>query len=113
MKKTKENSEHYLWGAQCSGWHLVKTPTLSVIEESMPPGAQEQYHYHKDAQQFFRILKGRATFEVEGEIIEVNAGEGIHIPPKVTHRIRNDQSEDLEFMVISEPTSRGDRYDIE
>ena len=111
MKKSKENSQQYNWGDHCSGWHLVKKQSLSVIEELMPPKTQEHRHYHNNSQQFFRILKGIATFEVGNEIIEVNSGEGIHIQPKVKHRIRNDQSEDLEFIVISEPTTRGDRYD--
>lgn len=111
MKKSKENSEHYSWGDNCSGWYLVKSQRLSVIEELMPPKTQEKRHYHNDSQQFFRILKGTATFEIENETIEVKSGEGIHIPPKMKHRIRNDQSADLEFIVISEPTTRGDRYD--
>ncbi|MDG3583199.1 cupin domain-containing protein [Galbibacter pacificus] len=112
MKKSKENSEHYFWGENCSGWHLVKSQSLSIIEESMPPNTQEKKHYHNNSQQFFRILSGKATFEIENETIEVQNGEGIHIPPKTKHRIRNDQSENLAFIVISEPTTRGDRYDI-
>jgi mannose-6-phosphate isomerase-like protein (cupin superfamily) len=111
MKKSKENSEHYKWGDNCSGWHLVKTQSLSVIEELMPPKTQEKRHYHNLSQQFFRILSGKATFEIENEIIEIEKGNGIHIPPKTKHSIRNDQSENLEFIVISEPTTRGDRYD--
>lgn len=111
MKKSKENSEHYYWGNNCSGWHLVKSETLSVIEELMPPKTQENKHYHNNAQQFFRILKGKATFEIEDEIIEVERGNGIHIPPKVRHQIQNNQSESLEFIVISVPTTRGDRFD--
>lgn len=111
MKKSKENSEHYKWGDNCSGWHLVKMQSLSVIEELMPPKTQEKKHYHNVSQQFFRILSGKATFEMENEIIEIEKGNGIHIPPKTKHRIRNDQSEYLEFIVISEPTTRGDRYD--
>lgn len=110
MKISKENSEHYNWGDNCSGWHLVKSQKLSVIEESMPPLTLEQKHYHEKAQQFFRILKGTATFEIEDSIITVNEGDGIHIPPMTKHRIRNDQTEDLEFIVISEPTTRGDRF---
>lgn len=112
MKKSKDNSEHYNWGDGCSGWHLVKSNSLSVIEEMMPPNTQEKKHYHSNAQQFFRILSGKATFEVENDIIELESGNGIHIPPKIKHRIRNDQSENLEFIVISEPTTRGDRIDI-
>lgn len=49
---------------------------------------------------------------MENEIIEVETGNGIHILPKTKHRIRNDQSENLEFIVISEPTTHGDRFDV-
>lgn len=111
MKKSKENSEYYKWGNNCSGWHLVKSKNLSVIEELMPPKTQEIKHYHKLSQQFFRILSGKATFENENQIVVIEKGNGIHIPPKTNHRIRNDELENLEFIVISEPTTRGDRYD--
>ncbi|WP_299838407.1 cupin domain-containing protein [uncultured Tenacibaculum sp.] len=109
-KSTKENSEHYYWGDQCSGWHLVKSNDLSIIEELMPPNTKEQKHHHKKAQQFFRVLKGIATFEIENSIITVESGEGIHIPANVKHRILNQQNENLEFIVISQPTTRGDRF---
>lgn len=112
MKKSRENSEHYYWGNNCSGWHLLKSQDLSIIEECMPPKTQEIKHYHANSQQFFRILKGTATFEIENEIVEVKSGEGIQIPAKTKHRIRNDQLENLEFIVISQPTTRGDRYDL-
>ncbi len=111
MKKSKKNSKHYNWGENCSGWHLVESQSLSVIEEMMPPNTQEKKHYHLHAQQFFRILSGTATFEIEDQICEVEAGEGIHILPNTKHRIRNDQPEKLEFIVISEPTSHGDRFE--
>jgi len=111
MKKSRENSEQYSWGDSCSGWHLVKSKSLSVIEEMMPPNTEEKKHYHNYSQQFFRILSGTATFEIKNDIIHVERGNGIHIPPKIKHRIRNVQSENLEFIVISEPATRGDRYD--
>jgi hypothetical protein len=31
-------AEHYTWGNNRDGWHLVRTPDLSIIEELMPPG---------------------------------------------------------------------------
>ena len=111
MIKSKENCEHYKWGNNCNGWHLVKTPNLSVIEELMPPNTQEKRHYHENSQQFFRILKGKATFEIEDKIFEIEKGNGIHILPKTKHKISNNQSENLEFIVISEPTTRGDRFE--
>ncbi len=110
MKVTKENSEHYHWGDNCSGWHLVKSKNLSIIEEYMPGNTQEQKHYHKKAEQFFQILKGTATFEIEDDSIEIKEGTGIHILPNTNHRIRNDQSHPLEFLVISAPTTHEDRF---
>lgn len=62
MEKSKENSEHYNWGNNCGGWHLVKSERLSVMEELMPPKTQEKKHYHKFSQQFFRILNGKSIF---------------------------------------------------
>ena len=113
MEKSKANSEFYNWGNNCSGWHFVKSDDLSVIEELMPSKTKEKKHYHNRSQQFFRILKGTATFEFEDELIHIQEGNGIHIPPMTKHRIRNDQNVDLEFIVISQPSTRGDRVDVE
>lgn len=109
MIKSKRNSEHYYWGERCSGWHLVQSDELSVIQELMPANTQEQKHYHHFSQQFFYILKGAATFELDGKVTEVLQGEGIHIKPKTAHCIKNLASGDLEFLVISQPTTRSDR----
>lgn len=109
MKISKENSEHFIWGDKCNGWHLVKSEKLSVIEELMLPNTKEQKHYHNLSEQFFQILSGIATFEIEEHTIEVEKGKGIHILPKIKHRIINNTSDNLEFIVISHPTTREDR----
>jgi hypothetical protein len=36
---SRANAEHYRWGDDCDGWHLVKDADLSVIEELLPSGA--------------------------------------------------------------------------
>lgn len=113
MKKNLENAEQYKWGNNCKGWHLLKSDGLSVIEELMPPNTSEVKHYHTRAQQFFYILKGEAVFELNNDIVRVLAREGIHIGPQTVHQIRNEGKEDLEFLVISEPTSRWDRIEME
>ena len=111
MKISKENSEHYYWGEKCSGWHLVKSDNLCIIEELMPPNTKEQKHYHNFPEQFFQILSGTATFEINEQIIDIEKRSGIHILPKIKHSIRNDKPENLEFIVISHPTTREDRID--
>jgi mannose-6-phosphate isomerase-like protein (cupin superfamily) len=112
MITSTENAEHYTWGDRCDGWHLLRSESLSVIQERMPPGASEQLHYHERAQQVFYILSGTATFEVEGEIETVGTNESIHISAKTKHRILNNGDLDLHFLVISEPRSHGDRVNL-
>lgn len=110
--KSTENTEHYTWGNNCDGWHLIKSESLSIIQEKMPAHTSEGLHFHNTAQQFFFILKGTATFQIEGEIFEVSENKGFHILPHQTHRIFNCTELPLEFLVISEPKSHGDRVDL-
>lgn len=106
------NAEHYHWGDACDGWHLVNSETLSVIKERMPSSTKEHLHFHSKAQQFFYILLGTATFEIDGTEYILEPNRGIHIHPGVIHRISNDGEVDLEFLVISNPKSHGDRIDV-
>lgn len=108
---SRDNAEHYRWGVDCDGWHLVRDKNLAVIEEFMPPGSAENRHYHQYAQQFFYILEGEVLIEVEGENVLIPAGGGIRILPGVRHQIRNPSSGAVRFLVISQPPSRGDRVD--
>lgn len=112
MKTTRETSEHYTWGQNCDGWHLLKSGTLSIIQEKMPAGTEEILHFHHKSQQFFYILSGIASFELEGKTIEVRANEGLHIEPFQKHKIKNVSNTELHFLVISEPKAHGDRTNI-
>jgi mannose-6-phosphate isomerase-like protein (cupin superfamily) len=104
---------HYQWGAGCDGWNLVAEVGLSVKLERMPAGTTEAAHYHKQAQQFFYILKGAATFEIENTFMQLNAGEGLHIRAGEMHRILNNGTTDLEFILCSQPATAADRINCE
>lgn len=106
---TLHTAEHYTWGQNCDGWHLVKNDSLSIIEERMPPGTTEVRHLHHRARQFFYILSGEATMEVQGNIIHLHSGEGLPVSPGVPHQMKNESRADLHFLVISHPPSHGDR----
>ncbi|MEH6306233.1 cupin domain-containing protein [Olivibacter sp. CPCC 100613] len=112
MIRHKENSQHYRWGHNCDGWHLVESDALSIIQEIMPPDRSEKLHYHEYAQQFFYILKGTASFEIDGEIFEVTENTGFHVFPKQKHRILNKTNSQLEFIVTSQPKSHEDRIEL-
>jgi len=106
----KNPLQHYQWGDGCDGWVLVDTEALSVKQERMPPNTAEALHYHKHSQQFFFILRGTATFEVESQTFRVTAGEGFHVKAGGKHRIINEADEDLEFVLSSQPSTSNDRY---
>lgn len=106
-----ENSEHYKWGKNSDGWHLLKLDSLSIIEENVPPNEKEVRHYHNDSQQFFYVLSGVAHLELSGNVFEISAGSGIHIAKKEPHQLINNSTENLRFLVVSQPKSHGDRVD--
>lgn len=113
MKISKKNAEHYIWGNVCDGWHLIKRDSLSVIHEKMPPKTSEVRHYHEKAGQFFFALSGEATIEVNGETVVLGEHEGIEILPNIPHQMFNNSDNDIEFIVISSPSSKGDRIVVE
>lgn len=78
----------------------------------MPPGTAEKLHFHEHAEQFFYILKGEAAFYCDDEKFSVKTGESISVLPKSKHYIANESLEDLEFLVISNPSTNNDRIEI-
>ncbi|MEZ3498612.1 cupin domain-containing protein [Pantoea sp. KPR_PJ] len=108
---SKNNAEHYVWGENCDGWYLVNRQDMLVIHEKMPPGTAEKRHWHSVARQFFFVLDGVLSMELDGEVHAISASQGLEIPPGSTHQARNDTGSPVEFIVISHPTTRGDRSD--
>lgn len=110
---SRQTAEHYKWGGphgeDCDGWHLVRTPNLSIIEELMPPGTSEVRHFHVHSRQFFYVLEGELTFEVEQHSFVLQAGEGLEVSPGQAHQVFNRSARPLRLLVTSQPPSHGDR----
>jgi len=106
---SRSAAEHYNWGEGCDGWHLVRDAAFSVIEERMPPGTSEARHRHGAARQFFYVLSGVLTMEVDGTRHFLVPRTGLEIAPGVAHQAFNQGDTDAEFLVVSTPPSHGDR----
>ena len=104
---------HYQWGGNCDGWHLVRSPDLSVIQERVPPGGRETRHAHSRARQFFFVLAGEAVLELAGERHVLTPQTGLEVAPGQPHQLRNESDRDLWFLVISQPMAQGDRLEAE
>jgi mannose-6-phosphate isomerase-like protein (cupin superfamily) len=105
-------AEHYVWGEVCEGWRLLARPDLSVILERIPPGRGEVRHYHERARQMFYVLEGRLQIEVRSEAAAVAPREALEVPPGAPHRVWNPDGVDAVFLVISAPSTQGDRVNV-
>ncbi|MFC3159573.1 Mannose-6-phosphate isomerase, cupin superfamily [Chryseobacterium arachidis] len=112
MIQSKNNSKHYIWGNGCDSWILRDSQNLSIKQEIMPSGTAEKLHFHEFTEQFFYILKGEAIFYINEEKFSVKASESITILSKTKHYISNESAEDLEFLVISNPSTHNDRKEV-
>ena len=105
------NAEHYTWGDACDAWYLVRTPTLNIIEELMPPGTSETPHHHTQAHQFFYVLAGELTLIADDRAHTLHPHQGIEVPPGQLHQATNRSATPIRFLVTSQPPSQDDRID--
>jgi len=111
---SKENClSQYKWGDNCDGWNFVSKPEAVIKQELMPAQTAEKLHFHEFAEQFFYILKGQATFLIEGQTYLVDTNNGLQIEAGNKHKIMNEGVDDLEFLLFSYPSTENDRTDCE
>jgi len=108
----KPTADHYKWGDSNDGWFMVQQSDMSVIQERMEPGTAEINHKHRKARQFFYVLSGELTMNVEGEDTVLKVGQGMEIPPGRQHQARNLSMQAAEFLVMSSPPSHTDSVEI-
>jgi len=113
MIKNISTAEHYQWGQVCDGWRLLNRSDLSVIQERIPPGAGEIPHYHERARQLFFVLTGELQIQLADQTFRLAPGDSLEVPPGNPHRVRNEGTTDATFLVVSAPTTQGDRVNLE
>jgi mannose-6-phosphate isomerase-like protein (cupin superfamily) len=73
----------------------------SLAEAQVPAGRATQRHYHRLSEEFYFILEGSGTMEIDGEERPVSPGDGILIPAGAWHTIR--ATESLRFLCCCAP----------
>jgi mannose-6-phosphate isomerase-like protein (cupin superfamily) len=59
----------------------------SLAEATLPAGGATERHYHKQSEEFYFLLEGTGTMEVNGETRKVGPGDAILIPAGAWHTI--------------------------
>ncbi|HTY36719.1 MAG TPA: cupin domain-containing protein [Bacteroidota bacterium] len=111
--KNIHNAEHYTWGGVCDGWRLLDGADLSVIQEQIPPGHGEVKHVHTTSRQFFYVLSGALQIDVGPESLRLDGGDSLEIPPSIHHKVWNPFQDTAVFLVVSSPSTRNDRINLE
>jgi mannose-6-phosphate isomerase-like protein (cupin superfamily) len=75
----------------------------SLAEATLPPGAATEAHRHSATEEIYYILRGAGLMRVEAEERAVGPGDGILIPPRARHQIRNVGPEPLVFLCCCAP----------
>jgi mannose-6-phosphate isomerase-like protein (cupin superfamily) len=83
-----------------------------VIEELMPPGTSEARHAHLHARQFFFVLEGELTLEVDHHDFVLRAREGLEIAPGQAHQALNRSTSCVRMLVTSQPPGQADRIKV-
>ena len=105
-------AEHYKWGENNEAWRMVAQSDMSVLQQRMQPGNSEINHIHRKARQFFYVLSGELTMNVDGEDTVLKAGQGMEIEPKRVHQARNASDKPVDFLVMSTPPSVVDTAEV-
>jgi putative monooxygenase len=70
------------------------TGFLGVLR--MAPGEYVSEHYHPYSEEFLYVVAGALTVRIDGEPVELAAGEGLLVPKEVRHSVRNGTGEPAE-----------------
>lgn len=80
-----------------------------IHDDILPPGTSVGVHRHTDDQEYYYIVSGRGVMTLDGQDVEVAAGDITAVFPGGSHGLKNDSNEDLRIMVISIPVGDEER----
>ena len=74
------------------------------------PSRRKSPHYHKRVTEYIFIVEGRGTIEIDGEIVPIESGDWVEIPPESAHVICNKEDQYMVALCICSP--RFDMTDV-
>jgi mannose-6-phosphate isomerase-like protein (cupin superfamily) len=87
------------WKQLINGMHLTG-PWNCVEYVVLPPGSSCGEHVHRATEEIYYILAGSAVMHIDGERVEVEAGDVITETIGAAHTIANHADRDMEMCVI-------------
>ena len=76
----------------------------SLAEATIPSGGATERHWHKESEEFYFILEGSGSMEIDGESRDVGVGDAVLIPVGTWHQIT--ATDALRFLCCCAPPYR-------
>ena len=58
-------------------------------------------HRHKEAEEIYFVVEGKLQFKLEDDVIDVEAGNAVLVPPHVVRSVWNDEHGDAVLIIVS------------
>jgi mannose-6-phosphate isomerase-like protein (cupin superfamily) len=80
----------------------------SLAEARLPVGGATQEHYHARTEEIYYLTRGSGRIRIDGQTLDVHAGDAIGIPPGRRHKIWNTGGEVMRFLCCCAPAYEHD-----
>lgn len=62
-------------------------------------------HRHHEAEEIYFVVEGKLQFKLEDDVVDVEAGNAVLVPPHVVRSVWNDEPEDAIVIIVSNRVS--------
>jgi mannose-6-phosphate isomerase-like protein (cupin superfamily) len=70
-------------------------------------------HRHREQEEIYFVASGRLQFKLGDEVIELDKGAAVRVPPETWRSVWNDEPEDAELIIVSKIVPGGSQEDAE
>ncbi|HEU0069017.1 MAG TPA: cupin domain-containing protein [Nitrospiraceae bacterium] len=100
--RTQLPTEKFAWGTLqwlCND-QLSPGALQTVGLCQLLPGHRSPRHFHPNCEEVLHLLAGAGRHSFDGELIQLQTGSTIRIPPGVRHNLVNTSSETLVCLIV-------------
>lgn len=70
-------------------------------------------HRHKTQEEIYFVASGKLQFKLGDEVVELEKGAAVRVPPQTWRSVWNDEPEDAELIIVSKRIEEGSAEDAE
>jgi mannose-6-phosphate isomerase-like protein (cupin superfamily) len=82
----------------------LETEQVAITHRQMPPGSGGKGgygHRHKTQEEIYFVISGTLEFKLDDEVLEVEGGTAVRVPPQVVRSVWNEGPDDAELLIVS------------